>query len=122
MFVCLLTAVFVGCGSSNTPRGIADKAMKCMKKKDIHGYFDYVNTKEEDKAQKEAFIQMAEEKIKENEDKQIETYECAGEDVDEEEGTATVTYEVKYKDGSTGREKVRLERDESGKWWIAIRF
>lgn len=132
MLVCFMAAALAGCGSnsgssnssrgSNSPRGVADKAMKCSKAEDVRGYFDLVYFSEKDQAQKDGFVQMVEEKAKTNTDdsKVIDNYKFVEENVDEENGKATVVYDVTYKNGQTKKENVSLTRDESGKWWVVL--
>lgn len=126
MFVCLLTAVFVSCGSGssndNSPRSVAENAIKCAQKKDIKGMMEYVYFSESEQAQKESFVQMLEEKVAKNtnEAKDIKDYEFIDETINEETGKAKENFNITYKDGSTKKEAIDLIRDDSGKWWIKM--
>lgn len=121
VLVCLVAAVFTGC-SSNSPRSVAEKAITCMQKKDIRGYMDLVYFTEESKAQKDSYIQMYEEKAKENTDESdvIESFKFVEESIDEEAGTATELFDVTYKDGSTKQQPMKMVRDDDGKWWVKM--
>lgn len=125
MFVCLMAAVVISCGSAsndNTPRSVAEKAIKCAQKKDIKGMMEYVYFSESEQAQKESFIQMLEEKAAKNTNdaKNIKDYEFVDETIDEEAGKAKVNFDITYKDGSSKKEPIDLIRDDSGKWWIKM--
>ena len=120
VFVCLLAAVIVGCGSSSSPRGIAEKGIKCIMKGDVEGYADLVYLKESEKSQKPFLIQMISEMMKNiKPDQEIESYEFVEEDVDKEAGKAKVTFNMKYKSGRTSKEPVYLVL-EDGKWWMKL--
>lgn len=121
VLVCLVAAVFTGC-SSNSPRSVAEKAIKCMQQKDIRGYMDLVYFPEENKAQKDGMIQMYEEKAKDESDDSeiIESFKFLEESIDEDAGTATEVFDVTYKDGSTKQQPVKMVRDDNGKWWVKM--
>lgn len=120
VFVCLLTVVFVGCGSSNSPRGVAEKAIKCLMKGDVEGYADLVYLKDSEKSQKPFLVQMVSDMLKNiKPDQEIESFEFVKEDVDEKAGKAKVVFKSTYKSGRTSEEPVYLVF-EDGKWWIKI--
>ncbi|MBQ8458069.1 MAG: DUF4878 domain-containing protein [Prevotella sp.] len=121
VLVCLVAAVVMSC-SSNSPRDIAEQAMKCMQKKDVRGYMDYVYFSEKDQPQKEGYVKMIEEKVNKNADvsKEIDSFKFVEEKIDEEAGIAKEIFDITYKDGSTKQEAIDMMRDENGKWWVKL--
>ena len=120
VFACLLTVAFIGCGSSSSPRGVAEKAIKYMIKGDVEGYADLVYLKDSEKSQKPFLVQMINDMLKNAKaDRQIESYEFIEEDVDKEAGKAKEFFNIKYKSGRTSKEPVYLVH-EDGKWWIKL--
>ena len=121
VMACLVAAVFMGC-SSNSPRSVAEEAMKCVQKGDVRGYMDLVYLSEKDQAQKEAFIQMVEEKAEKNPDeaKKVTGYKFVEESIDEEAGTASEVFDVTYEDGETKQTTIDMMRDDDGKWWVKM--
>ena len=120
VFVCLMTAVFVSCGSDNSPRGVAEKAIKCMIKGDVEGYADLVYLKDSEKSQRPFLVQMINEMLKNAKaDRQIESYEFVEEDVDKEAGKAKEVFNMTYKSGRTSKETLYLVL-EDGKWWMKL--
>lgn len=118
VFVCLLTVVFVGCSGGNSPRGVAEKGIKCLMKGDVDSYADLVYLKESEKSEKPLLVQMISDMMKNiKPDQEIENYEFVEEDVDKESGKAKVVFNVTYKSGRTSKEPVYLVL-EGGKWWI----
>lgn len=121
--LCLMALLFASC-SSNTPRGVAEKAIKCVVKGDYEGYLDCMYVPEGQEQQKEAAAQMLKEKVeksKENgtyDSKRIVSYKFLSEDVDEEEGRATETIEYTMGNGSVKEEAVSLKKEDDGKWYL----
>lgn len=107
MFTAVL-AVLASCGKSE-PRTVAEKALQCVIDEDYRGYFDCVYFPADKQEQKEAYVSMIEGKVKkakekgQNNDKQPVSYEFVSEQVNEEEGTASEVFNVKYASGKPSR-------------------
>lgn len=119
----LMAVLFVSC-SSNSPRGVAEKALDCAIKEDYRGYMDLVYFSDADKEKKESYIRMIEEKAEKNQNQdtpKIESYKFVSEEIDEEEGCAKETFEVNYDNGSSREQSVDLIRADDGKWYIKMK-
>ena len=122
MFTAVL-AVLASCGKSE-PRTVAEKALQCAIDEDYRGYFDCVYFPADKQEQKEAFVSMVEEKVKkakekgEKNDKQPVSYEFVSEQVNDEAGTATEVFNLKYASGKTEQTQVDLKKEEDGHWYL----
>ena len=122
MFVTML-ATLASCGKSE-PRSVAEKAIKCVIAEDYRGYFDCVYFPADKQEQKEAYVSMIEGKVKkakekgQNNDKQPVSYEFVSEQVNEEEGTASEVFNVKYASGKTEQTNVEMKKEEDGHWYL----
>ena len=122
MFTAVL-AVLASCGKSE-PRTVAEKALQCVIDEDYRGYFDCVYFPADKQEQKEAFVSMVEEKVKkakekgEKNDKQPVSYEFVSEQVNDEAGTATEVFNLKYASGKTEQTQVDLKKEEDGHWYL----
>lgn len=127
VLTCVVAAVMTSCGSDNSPRSVAEKALDCAINEDYRGYMDCVYFPEDQKQQKEAYITMIEEKAKKSKEngtassKNPTSYKFVSEDIDEEAGRAKVTFEVTYSDGSTREEPMDLKREKDGKWYLEMK-
>lgn len=127
VLTCVVPAVMTSCGSDNSPRSVAEKALDCAINEDYRGYMDCVYFPEDQKQQKEAYITMIEEKAKKSKEngtassKNPTSYKFVSEDIDEEAGRAKVTFEVTYSDGSTREEPMDLKREKDGKWYLEMK-
>lgn len=114
---CIVAAVFTSC-SSNSPRRMAETALKCLQKEDYKGLLDCVYFKENAEKNRAFYLQIFEEKVEKNPDAILESYKFVSEEIDEEIGKATVVFETTYKDGNVKTESFDMICDEDGKWWI----
>ena len=127
VLVCAMAAVVTSCNNSNSPRSVAEKALDCAINEDYRGYMDCVYFPEDQKEQKEAYITMIEEKAKKSKEngtassKNPTGYKFVSEDINEEAGTAKVTLEVTYSDGSTKEEPLDLKKEKDGKWYLQMK-
>ncbi|MBQ9216416.1 MAG: DUF4878 domain-containing protein [Prevotella sp.] len=125
--VCAMAVVMTSCGSSSSPRGVAEKALDCAINEDYRGYMDCVYFPEDQKEQKEAYISMIEEKAKKAKengsanDKKPVSYKFVSEEIDEEAGRAKETFEVTYSDDSTKEESMDLTKEKDGKWYLQLK-
>lgn len=123
----LAIAFFMTSCSSNTPKGVAEKSMKCLVDKDYKGYVDLIYTKdnpkespEEIKQQKEMLASLlkdkAEKEYKKN--KGISSYEIVNEETSENGEKAKVKMKVTYGNGEVKDEEIELCKDKDGNWKI----
>ena len=113
----MMMAVMTSCGSSheNTPRGVAEAAVKCLANKDYKGYMNLTNATDQ---QKQAMAQMLE-KVGQQVDEKggMKSYEIVDEQVDEEKGTATVTVKVVYENETSEDNKMKMVKKD-GDWLL----
>lgn len=116
-----------GCVGGNTPKGVAEKAMKCLKANDYKGYVDliYLNGEEEldageVKRKKEQIAAILEEKasVQLDEKEGIASYEIGKESVEDDE--AKVKVRVTYGDGSDNDSDMELVKDKNGNWRLDV--
>jgi hypothetical protein len=114
----MMMAMMTSCGSSheNTPRGVAEAAVKCLSKKDWKGYMDLTDANDK---QKEVMAQMLEKMGQQLDDKGgMKSYEFVDEDIDEENGTATITVKVTYENQTSEDNKMKMLKKD-GKWLLS---
>ena len=114
--------------SSNSPKDVAEKAMKCIVNQDYKGYVDLIYLQDENKSKEdvdkakaqlvELLQNKGEKSIKENEG--AESFEVTKEEISEDGNSATVDLNIKYKNGKTDDTTVKLCKDKNGKWWIDL--
>lgn len=114
--------------SSNSPKDVAEKAMKCIVNQDYKGYVDLVYLQDENKSKEdvdkakaqlvELLQNKGEKSIKENEG--VESFEVTKEEISEDGNSATVDLNIMYKNGKTDDTTVKLCKDKNGKWWIDL--
>ena len=123
MFVmACLTVVMAGCSSSNTPKGVAEQAVKCLMKKDFKGYFDLYEFPEGKEDIKAGYTQMLEEKAaKQPEAFDLKSYEIVDEQVDEEAGKAKVTVKFVNNKGEEKEQHFDLLKNDKGEWKIKLK-
>lgn len=119
VLLCMMAIVMTSC-SDDSPRGVAEKALDCAIKEDYRGYLDCVYFPEDKKAEKEGYASMIEEKVKKGngDDKKPVSYKFVSEEIDEDAGRATETFEVTYSNGKTRTETVKMKKEEDGKWYL----
>lgn len=120
MVMCLFTVALVtSCSSSNTPKGVAEKAAKCLKSKDFKGLVKLVDMPDEER---DGFATMMEEKASKNLDKKdgISSFEILEEDVNEVAGTARVKVKYIYGNGEEETETMKLVKKD-GDWKLSMR-
>ena len=119
MFVaCLVMAVMTSCGSSheNSPKGLAEAAVKCLADKDYKGYMNLTNATDQ---QKEAMASMLEKVGQQAEQKGgMKSHEIVDEEIDEEKGTATVTVKILYENGEEEENKMKMVQKD-GEWLLS---
>ncbi len=122
----LLTAMFVmaACSGGNTPGGVAEKAVKCMKDKDYKGYVDLVSITEkgehsEAEMRSELTMLLSEKASKDIEkDGEIESYKILSEEISEDGAHAMVKMQIAYSKGNTDTEEIKLVKTDAGDWML----
>ena len=116
--MCLMMAVMTSCGSSheNTPRGLAEAAVKCLADKDYKGYMNLTNATDQ---QKQAMAQMLE-KVGQQADQKggMKSYEITNEEIDESGDKANVTVKILYEDGSEENNTMKMLKKD-GDWVLS---
>lgn len=117
VLVCAMAGIMASC-SSNSPRGVAEKALGCVVKGDIEGYVDCSYLSEDDEEFKESVVGMIRSNMERlRPSQQIESFEFVEDDIDEKDGRAKVVFNVTYKSGDTRKEPISLVQKD-GKWLI----
>ena len=121
IFACIVAAVLTSC-SSNSPRAVAEEAMKCMQKRDYKGYFDHVYFTKKAEETRAAMVQMVEGMAESNPESvsgnDFESFEFVSEEIDEEKGKAKLIFEITHEGGIVENQTVNMIRDSDGKWWV----
>lgn len=122
--VCLLAFIVSSC-SSNSPRGITEKAMDCLMDDNYKGFVDCVYLSESDQNNKELLIAYIEESVQKAKEgkghlRLPKKYKFISEDVDEANGRAEEKFEVEYYNGETGEENIKVKKGDDGKWYILL--
>ena len=118
-----MVAMLASCGKSE-PRSVAEKAIKCAINEDYRGYFDCVYFPADKQEEKEAFVNLVEVKVKkakekgEKSNKQPVDYEFVEEQINEQAGTATEVFSLKYASGKTEKTNIDMKKEEDGHWYI----
>lgn len=123
IFAIVLTLCMAGCGNSNTPAALAEKAAGYLQSGDYEAYADLYYfpenaNPEEVKNKKELVVGLLSEKFEKTKEKNggIKSYEIVSEEVNEEAGTAEVSMKVTYGDGSTDDSNLPMKKDADGNW------
>lgn len=123
LLVIVLALCMAGCGSSNTPSAVAEKAVNYLKDGNYEAYAELFYhpenaTPEEVEKQKQFVVSLFKEKYEKSKKQNggIKSFEILSEEVDEEAGTATVSLVLTYEDGSTDDSELTMKKDEKGDW------
>lgn len=114
--------------SSNSPKSVAEKAMKSIVDKDYKTYVDLIyfdkakESPEKVEKAKEQLREMLQGKLEKSikEKGTIKSYKVVNEEISEDGDKAVVTFEVSYEDGKTDSTAVQLVKDKDGKWWLDL--
>ena len=118
--VCML--VMTSCGSSNTPKNVAEKSIQCLIDKDFKGYVDLIYFSDKDMAEqnfeekKTAMTELMQNKYNQSilEKGSIVSYDYVSEEV--KDSTAVVKMALKYSTDKTDTTQVKLKMDSKGDW------
>lgn len=118
--------ILTSCSSSNTPSGVAEKAMKCMQQKDYAGFVDLMYYEpekaptEEEKKQAEALISAKASEAYEKQKGGIKSYEVVSEKITEDGNEAAVKMKIVYNNGDEDEDNFSLKKNKEGKWLVDI--
>ena len=119
-----ITFSVISCGQGNSPKGVTAESIECLQNKDYKGYVDLMLIEKDGTtipdADKEKFVDIIKQKCEVGLETKggIKDYELLGEEINEEDGTATVKTKITYGDGSTDESETRLKLDENKNWKI----
>ena len=119
-----ITFSVISCGQGNSPKGVTAESIECLQNKDYKGYVDLMLIEKDGTpipdADKEKFVDIMKQKCEVALETKggIKDYELLGEEINEEDGTATVKTKITYGDGSTDESETRLKLDENKNWKI----
>ena len=131
-FVCAAFAVIIMAAcSSNSPKGVTEKALKCITDKDYKGYaelvyFDEEKVAPEEQAEKrKQLVELLETKMPmvTKQQGELKSFKVTSEEVSDDGTTATVEYASTYeKEGEKKEmtEKVNLKKNKDGKWMLSM--
>ncbi len=123
----LMAALFImtSCGGGgNTPKAVAEKAVKCLQDKDYDKFADLVYMKVKEGEDPEAGKKMLSGMMQGKADKMyekkggIKSYEALSEQIDESGESAVVKMKIMHGDGSDKEDDIKLKKDEQGNWKI----
>ena len=124
LFLTVVSILALSCGQGNTPKAITAESIECLQNKDYKGYVDLMLIEKDGTpipdADKEKFVDIMKQKCEVALETKggIKDYELLGEEINEEEGTATVKAKIIYGDGSTDESETCLKLDENKNWKI----
>ena len=125
-FAIVAACIMAGCGAGsvdeNSPRGIAEKSVECLKNKDFKGYVDLMyfptdgKKAEEIEQTKTMYVSMLQNKYQEATKTQgnIKTYEFVSEEVKDTMATVKMAIAYENKNDTTD---IKLKNKE-GKWYL----
>lgn len=120
----VITAALISSCSSNSPKAVAEKAMKCIMDKDYKGYVNLVyfdESKEKPESiqrNKDATVAILGEKYDKLSEKKkgFKDYKVLSEEV--KDSTAVVKMEISYGNGEKENNDVKMKMDKNGDWKI----
>lgn len=117
IFAVLVSMIAVSCGSSDSPKAVAETALAGMKSEDYKAVVAVMGNKEGKaltKEQQDNLVGMLQSKAKES--GKIASYEITGETIAEDGKTAVVNYTVTYEGKEPKEDKMEMIKGEDGKW------
>lgn len=120
-FVAIVACLMTAC-SNNSPSAAAEQYANYIMKSDYKSAINMIHfkgTPEDVQGQRDYYLQIIESKVKDGlpDDKKMTKYEVTKEEVDEENGKATVTANVTYANGETKEETTKLVKTDDG-WFV----
>ena len=127
MAAALLVVGLTACGDNssrgaNSPRSVVEEAIKCLTNEDYRGYWDCVYFSKDQMHNKEAMISMSEAEVKSGNSlrRKIVSYKFVSEDINEDAGLATETFELTYNDGITKTVSYKAGKQEGERWYVEL--
>lgn len=125
--IVLLAILVLSSCKGNTPSAVVEESCQCLIDKDYKGYVDLIAFKEDmtpeelDKAKAE-YVALIESKVVKSQESKggIKSYKVLSEQINEEEKTAVVTFEITYGDDSTEQKEQKMKQNKDGKWLMDI--
>ena len=120
MAVCLMVMALSACGgSTNTPEGVTEKAIKWIADKDYKGYVELMHFNKEKSAEDmQQIVALIKDKMDKEMDqkKGIKDYKIGTPEITDDK--AVVPYTLTYGNDETKEDKMKLVKTEDGKWMI----
>lgn len=120
MAVCLMVMALSACGgSTNTPEGVTEKAIKCIADKDYKGYVELMHFNKEKSAEDmQQIVALIKDKMDKEMDqkKGVKDYKIGEPEITDDK--AVVPYTLTYGNDETKEDKMKLVKTEDGKWMI----
>lgn len=123
----VIAAMMVGCAADESPKGVVEKATKCLQDKDYEGYVNmlYGSSEQGEKAEKAKqfmveMIKHSMEKAEKENGKTIKSFDVQTETISEDGMKAEVEMKVLFSNGDEESETVKLKKEENGKWRINL--
>lgn len=120
MAVCLMVMALSACGgSTNTPEGVTEKAIKCIADKDYKGYVELMHFNKEKSAEDmQQIVALIKDKMDKEMDqkKGVKDYKIGTPEITDDK--AVVPYTLTYGNDETKEDKMKLVKTEDGKWMI----
>lgn len=119
-----IALVMAACGGDNSPKGVAEQAVKCIQDKDYEGYVDLMRITEkegQDVAEtKQGIADLLRSKAESTLDKKggIKSYEILSETVADDGNSAVVQIKVTYGNGEEKTDDMKMVKSDGGKWLI----
>lgn len=117
---------FIGCGSSNTPTGVAENALKCIQKSDFKSFIDLINIEgsnkediDQKKVQLEALLSGKMSKALEAKSG-LKSWEILSEEISEDGNKAKVKVKQTWGDGTEEDDEIDFVKDADGNWKLSM--
>lgn len=125
-FLALMTALFImtSCGGGNSPKAVADKALKAMQNKNYDEFAEYIyiapKEGEDPESAKKMLSGMMQGKADKAHEKKdgFKSYEILSEEIDEKGEKAVVKVKMEFGNGDVKEDDMKLRKDDKGNWKI----
>lgn len=123
----ILAVILMASCSSNSPKAVAEKSVKCIADKDYNGYVDLLYFSEKDKHDAKEFEEgkqqlaaLLKDKAEKTYSKKggISSYEALNEEIAEDGKTANVKMKITYGNGTSEETGIKLRKDNDDNWKI----
>lgn len=124
MAIMAVVFAFTACGGGNTPKDVADKAMKALQEKNYDEFVKYVYVTPKEGEDPEATRKTLSGLMQGKADKEyakkggFKSYEIISETIDPEGSKAVVKVKMEYGNGEAEEEDYPMLKDEQGNWML----